>query len=192
MSSLRRRSAFPAIHPFPSLPQPNNPLRLARHPSHPCSPTQPPGFTPPPRKQNTCSRQGALAPFHSPMYACPTPVCHALLQAFTHLRTRWAEFTLPIYAHHGDADKCTSCSGTKRFVEAAGSRDKTFRCIPGGYHEVSAADPEELLWVGGRALTSRGGHCRQTASKRRRPGFPYWREGKPEGVCGETPPLNGH
>ncbi|GAB4818831.1 hypothetical protein N2152v2_005877 [Parachlorella kessleri] len=62
-----------------------------------------------------------------------------IIKAFTRLRPKYGAFTLPIYATHGDADKCTSFPATCRFIEGVASKDKTLKAVPGGYHESSAA-----------------------------------------------------
>lgn len=37
---------------------------------------------------------------------------------------------------HGANDRCTSAPAARRLVERAGSADKLFRELPGGYHEL--------------------------------------------------------
>jgi alpha-beta hydrolase superfamily lysophospholipase len=37
---------------------------------------------------------------------------------------------------HGSADKSTKPSGSKRFYEMAGSKDKTLKIYEGGYHDL--------------------------------------------------------
>lgn len=58
------------------------------------------------------------------------------LQAFRALAKRRGEVTLPLYAHHGTADKVTSYPATKAFVKGAASTDKTMVPVEGGFHEV--------------------------------------------------------
>lgn len=58
------------------------------------------------------------------------------LQAMERLQKRWPELSLPLYAHHGDTDRCTSLASTRAFVDASPSKDKTFYTIEGGYHEI--------------------------------------------------------
>jgi lysophospholipase len=52
-------------------------------------------------------------------------------------------FTLPLVVHHGTADRIASIDAARRFVEAAGSRDKAFVAHEGYLHEL---------------LQDRGGH----------------------------------
>jgi acylglycerol lipase len=66
----------------------------------------------------------------------PIRTGNEVLRGMRLLRKHWPEFTLPIYAHHGAVDKCTSAPATQAFVAAAGSADKTLHLVPGGFHEV--------------------------------------------------------
>ena len=84
-----------------------------------------------------------------------------MLKGFGEFSKHRAEFTLPIYAHHGTADKITSFAATQAFLDAVVSTDKTFVSIDGGYHEV-LLEPEgaELLdrviaWIVERASSSK-------------------------------------
>ena len=72
---------------------------------------------PPPPPQWTSDPLITLGPL-------PARTATEVLRAMGRLRTHWAGMTLPLYAHHGDTDRCTSLSGTRAFVEAAASRDK--------------------------------------------------------------------
>lgn len=58
------------------------------------------------------------------------------LKGMRWLRPRWPELKLPLYMHHGEADKCTSPKASQAFYAAVGSSDKTMKLVPGGYHEV--------------------------------------------------------
>ncbi|KAL4437215.1 hypothetical protein ABPG75_004354 [Micractinium tetrahymenae] len=66
----------------------------------------------------------------------PMRTGNEVLKAMRWLRARWPDFTLPIYMHHGEGDKCTSPKASQAFVAAASSTDKTANIVPGGYHEV--------------------------------------------------------
>lgn len=66
----------------------------------------------------------------------PIRTGNEILKAMAWLRKRWGDFTLPLYVHHGEADKCTSAPASKAFVEAASSPDKTLNMVQGGFHEV--------------------------------------------------------
>jgi acylglycerol lipase len=59
-----------------------------------------------------------------------------MLKGFGEFSKHRAEFSLPIYAHHGTADKITSFEATRDFLDAVSSTDKTFVPVEGGYHEV--------------------------------------------------------
>lgn len=66
----------------------------------------------------------------------PSRTAYETLRAFKSLQSRAAQLRMPIYAHHGDCDKCTSRAAVQRFVEMAGSEDKMFKTVDGGYHEL--------------------------------------------------------
>jgi len=66
----------------------------------------------------------------------PARTANETLRAFKSLQSRAAQLKIPIYAHHGDCDKCTSRAAVQRFVEMAGSEDKMFKTVDGGYHEL--------------------------------------------------------
>lgn len=78
-------------------------------------------------------------------------------QAFKALRRQWPAFTLPLYAYHGGADRCTNMPATRDFVAAAASADKTFVEVPGGFHELMMSPGwEEVVggvaaWIAARA-----------------------------------------
>lgn len=57
-------------------------------------------------------------------------------QAATRLDARSAAFALPLYVFHGTADTITDPEGSRAFVEAAPSPDKTLRLYDGLYHET--------------------------------------------------------
>lgn len=59
-----------------------------------------------------------------------------MLKGFKSFEKEKKEFVLPIYAHHGTADKVTSYEATRAFVTESSSTDTTFIPVPGGYHEV--------------------------------------------------------
>ncbi len=70
-----------------------------------------------------------------------------MLKGFGEFGKHRAEFSLPIYAHHGTADKITSFAATKAFLDAVSSTDKTFVPVEGGYHEV-LLEPEGGVLLG--------------------------------------------
>lgn len=63
-----------------------------------------------------------------------------MLKGFKSFEKEKKEFVLPIYAHHGTADKVTSFQATKAFVDGSSSTDTTFIPVEGGYHEVLFED----------------------------------------------------
>ena len=44
--------------------------------------------------------------------------------------------TLPVLILHGTADQATKPSGSQRFYELAGSRDKTLKLYDGHFHDL--------------------------------------------------------
>ena len=55
--------------------------------------------------------------------------------------------TLPLLIMHGGDDVLTSPDGSRAFVEAAGSQDKTLKIYPGLYHEIFN-EPEKDAVIG--------------------------------------------
>ena len=84
-----------------------------------------------------------------------------MLKGFGDFSRHRAGFSLPIYAHHGTADKITSFAATRAFLDAVGSTDKTFVPVEGGYHEVLFEPDGGVLldrmieWVLSKAKTSK-------------------------------------
>jgi acylglycerol lipase len=72
------------------------------------------------------------------VYVGPLPVRtgHQTLRGFKMLSKERSQFTLPIYAHHGDKDRVTMFKATKEFMDAVPSTDKMFEPIENGFHEV--------------------------------------------------------
>lgn len=71
-----------------------------------------------------------------------------MLKGFGEMGRRRSEFSLPIYAHHGTADKITSFAATREFLDAVGSIDKMFVPVEGGYHEVMLEPEGDTLLDG--------------------------------------------
>lgn len=59
-----------------------------------------------------------------------------LMKGFRKVQSHQQELTVPILAVHGTQDRCTSLTAVKRLVELAASKDKTFKEVDGGYHEL--------------------------------------------------------
>lgn len=56
------------------------------------------------------------------------------------------EFSAPVLLLHGSADRLTNPEGSKLLFEKAKSTDKTYKVIPGGYHElINDSDKKEVL-----------------------------------------------
>jgi alpha-beta hydrolase superfamily lysophospholipase len=51
------------------------------------------------------------------------------------LKPKHSLFALPIQAHHGSSDCCTSMKAHLAFMDAVGSQDKNMKAVEGGYHE---------------------------------------------------------
>eukprot|EP00887_Chlorella_sp_A99_P002468 scaffold10.g2468.t1 len=87
------------------------------------------------------------------------------LKTMVRVRKRWHEVSLPLYAHHGMQDKCTSAPATRALVQAAASSDKVFHHIEGGYHEVMlspggdkiAAQVADWILAHARGVSASGG-----------------------------------
>jgi lysophospholipase len=71
------------------------------------------------------------------------------LAAHAEALARAAEITAPFVCLQAGADKVVSVAATERFVERVSSTDKTFRVLPGLYHEImnepERAEPIELF-----------------------------------------------
>lgn len=66
----------------------------------------------------------------------PSRTAKQSLVAFRELKAKSGEFRIPVYCHHGDADRCTSATASKEFMDKIQSTDKTYLVIEGGYHEL--------------------------------------------------------
>lgn len=74
----------------------------------------------------------------------------------------YARWTVPTLVIHGTADRFTECEGSRRFVDAIASEDRTLHLIEGGYHELlnDVAGEETLrvvvAWLEERLPARRG------------------------------------
>jgi alpha-beta hydrolase superfamily lysophospholipase len=59
-----------------------------------------------------------------------------MVRADERLRREFPLITLPVLILHGTADKATRPSGSQRFYETAGSRDKTLKLYDGHFHDL--------------------------------------------------------
>lgn len=60
----------------------------------------------------------------------------ALFDAMALVMSRAGEITLPVLVMHGEADTMAAPAGSKDFVTAIGSEDKTLELLPGLFHEI--------------------------------------------------------
>jgi alpha-beta hydrolase superfamily lysophospholipase len=66
----------------------------------------------------------------------PTQTLAEMVRADERLRREFPLITLPVLILHGTADKATRPSGSQRFYETAGSRDKTLKLYDGHFHDL--------------------------------------------------------
>ena len=66
----------------------------------------------------------------------PTQTLAEMVRADERLRREFPRITLPVLILHGTADKATRPSGSQRFYEMAGSRDKTLKLYDGHFHDL--------------------------------------------------------
>jgi alpha-beta hydrolase superfamily lysophospholipase len=80
-----------------------------------------------------------------------------LLRAVADTRARAAQFHVPLLVLHGTADTLTSPAGSRRFFEAAGAADKTYRSYEGAFHNLLVETNREEVyddiaaWINARA-----------------------------------------
>ncbi len=60
----------------------------------------------------------------------------ALLNAIATVKSRFVDFTYPVLAMHGGADKVANIEGTKEFFAQCTSQDKTLKIWEGVFHEI--------------------------------------------------------
>jgi acylglycerol lipase len=61
---------------------------------------------------------------------------HQIVQYSRMVKSRLAEFTLPMLILHGAEDKICPPAGSEKLYQGAGSSDKTLKIYPGMYHEI--------------------------------------------------------
>lgn len=66
----------------------------------------------------------------------PALTAASMLHLSRMLWPQYARWTLPTLVLHGTADRITDPHGSRRFVEAIASPDKTLRLVEGAYHEL--------------------------------------------------------
>jgi len=66
----------------------------------------------------------------------PTQTMAEMVRADERLKKEFSRIVLPLLILHGTADKATKPSGSKRFYENAGAKDKTLKLYDGHYHDL--------------------------------------------------------
>ena len=75
----------------------------------------------------------------------PTQTLAEMVRADDRLRREFPLITLPVLILHGTADKATRASGSQRFYEMAGSRDKTLKLYDGHFHDLLNDVDKEIV-----------------------------------------------
>ena len=66
----------------------------------------------------------------------PTKTLAEMVHADERLRRSFPSITLPVLILHGTADQATKPSGSQRFYDLAGSKDKTLKLYDGHFHDL--------------------------------------------------------
>lgn len=86
----------------------------------------------------------------------PTQTLAEMVRADERLKKEFSQITLPVLIIHGTADGATKPSGSRRFYDATGSRDKTLKLYEGHFHDLlNDVDKEVVMadilrWVDAR------------------------------------------
>ena len=86
----------------------------------------------------------------------PTQTMAEMVRADERLRREFPLITLPVLILHGTADQATRPSGSQRFYDTAGSRDKTLKLYEGHFHDLlNDVDREAVMadilgWIDAR------------------------------------------
>jgi acylglycerol lipase len=76
----------------------------------------------------------------------PFATMAAIVRANERLKTAFPRITLPVLIIHGSADKVARLSGSRRFYEHTGSKDRTIKVYEGRYHDpLNDIGKEEVL-----------------------------------------------
>jgi alpha-beta hydrolase superfamily lysophospholipase len=75
----------------------------------------------------------------------PTQTIAEMVRADERLKREFPRITLPLLILHGTADKATKPSGSKRFHEMAGSKDKTLKLYEGAFHDLLNDSIKEIV-----------------------------------------------
>jgi acylglycerol lipase len=66
----------------------------------------------------------------------PTQTLAEMVRADERLAREFPQLTLPLLILHGTADKATKTTGSQRFYESAGAKDKTLKLYEGAFHDL--------------------------------------------------------
>jgi alpha-beta hydrolase superfamily lysophospholipase len=66
----------------------------------------------------------------------PTQTMAEMVRADERLKKEFPLITLPVLIVHGTADQATRPSGSQRFYDTVGSRDKTLKLYNGHFHDL--------------------------------------------------------
>jgi len=76
----------------------------------------------------------------------PTRTLAEMVRADERLKNEFPLITLPVLILHGTADQATKPSGSQRFYDMVGSRDKTLKLYGGHYHDLlNDLDKESVM-----------------------------------------------
>ena len=84
-----------------------------------------------------------------------------MVRADERLKKEFPLITLPVLILHGTADQATKPSGSQRFYDTAGSRDKTLKLYEGHFHDLLNDVGKEVVmtdiqtWIDARIPSGR-------------------------------------
>jgi alpha-beta hydrolase superfamily lysophospholipase len=118
-------------------------------------------------KNELFSRDPAIvqAMNHDPLIAHetqPTQTLAEMVRADERLKREFPLITLPVFIIHGTADGATKPSGSQRFFDTAGSRDKTLKLYEGHFHDLlndvdkDVVMADILRWIDARVPPASG------------------------------------
>src|SRR5438094_6935835 len=91
----------------------------------------------------------------------PTKTLAEMVRADERLKREFPLITLPVFILHGTADGATKPSGSQRFYDTAGSRDKTLKLYEGHFHDLlNDVDKQVVMadilgWIAARVPAAR-------------------------------------
>ena len=105
----------------------------------------------------------------------PTKTLAEMVRADERLKREFPLITLPVFILHGTADGATKPSGSQRFYDTAGSRDKTLKLYEGHFHDLlNDVDKEVVMadilgWIAARLPAAREMQALREATAATRP-----------------------